>query len=296
MTAAQSNRKLGIMFAILATIIFAAGDAVSKTLVVDHSVWFIMMARYWFHLVVALVWATSSKKGLVGSFRSGNPLVQLIRSVLLFTEIALIIITFGMLGLAETTTLIMVHPLMVTALAAMFLGESVGWRRLVALLVGMAGLVIIMQPTGNIWGTGGLIGLAATSSFAVYQLFTRMASRYDDALTSFLYAGVIGVVMSTVMGIPNIPPWGEINWLLLALACFGSTFAHFCVIKALSLTFASEIQPFTYLQIVWSIPIGFLVFGTLPIWTTILGAALIVAAGLYSIHRSNQMAKDAETA
>ena len=156
MSLSGSPRNQGIFFAILATLIFASGDAVSKTLVVDHSVWFIMMARYWFHLTVALIWAASSQKGIAGAVRSGRPVLQVVRGVLLFTEIALIIITYSMLGLAETTTLIMVHPLIVTALAALFLGETVGWRRVAALLVGMVGLLIIMQPGGNIWGTGDL--------------------------------------------------------------------------------------------------------------------------------------------
>ncbi|TLP44952.1 MULTISPECIES: DMT family transporter [Cohaesibacter] len=282
-----SNRahRAGIVFAILATVIFACGDAASKTLVVDHSVWFIMMARYWFHLTVALIWAASRPGGIKGALRSNHRAIQVLRGVLLFTEVALIIMTFARLGLAETTTLIMVHPLMVTALAALFLGEQVGWRRITALLVGMTGLLIIMQPTGNIWGVGGLIGLAATSAFAVYQLFTRLVSRHDDAMTSFLYAGIVGVVMSTILGLPNIPDWEVINWPLLAGVCMSSTLAHFFVIKALTLVEASAIQPYTYLQIVWSIPIGFVIFGTLPIWSTLLGAALIVAAGLYSLHR-----------
>ncbi|WP_319529777.1 DMT family transporter [uncultured Cohaesibacter sp.] len=291
---ALSSKSHGILFAILATMIFASGDAVSKTLVVDHSVWFIMMGRYWFHFCVALIWAATSKKGFKAAFQSKRPVLQLARGVLLFAEIALIIITFSMLGLAETTTLIMVHPLIVTALAAVFLGEYVGWRRISALLIGMVGLLIIMQPTGNIWGVGGLVGLCATSAFAIYQLFTRLASRNDDALTSFLYAGLVGVVLSTVVGIPHMPPLDQINWFLLALACISSTAAHFCVIKALTLVEAVEIQPYTYLQIVWSIPIGFMVFGTLPIWSTILGAALIVGAGLYSIHRSKTTVAEAD--
>ena len=285
-----NQRNLGIFFAILATIIFASGDAVSKILVIDHSVWFIMMIRYWFHLCVATIWALRSEQGLFGALRSPRPGLQLIRGILLFTEIALIIITYSKLGLAETTTIIMVHPLIVTALAALFLGEYVGWRRTAALLVGMIGLLIIMQPSGNIWGVGGLIGLVATSSFAVYQLFTRLASRHDNALTSFLYAGVIGVVMSTVVGIPNIPPLPEINWLLLLVVSMSTTAAHFCVIKALTLTEASAIQPYTYFQIVWSIPIGYLVFGTLPIWSTLLGAALIVGAGIYAMQRGKEKA------
>lgn len=283
----QSAHRAGILFAILATIIFACGDAASKTLVVDHSVWFIMMTRYWFHLIVALIWAATRPQGIKAAFRSKRPGIQVLRGVLLFTEVALIIMTFARLGLAETTTLIMVHPLMVTALAALFLGEEVGWRRIAALLVGMVGLLIIMQPTGNIWGVGGLIGLAATSAFAVYQLFTRLVSRYDDAMTSFLYAGIVGVVMSTILGVPNIPEWSNINWPLLAMVCLSSTTAHFFVIKALTLVEASEIQPYTYLQIVWSIPIGLVIFGTFPIWSTLLGAALIVAAGLYALHRGN---------
>ena len=284
----SSPRNLGILFAVLASIIFSMHDAVSKLLVVDHSVWFIMMVRYWFHLIVATIWAMMSKGGLREAVRTPRPFLQVLRGVLLVTEIALIIYAYSMLGLAEVTTIIMVHPLIVTGLAAVFLGEQVGWHRIGALCVGLLGLGVIMQPSGNIWGYGGVIALAATTSFALYQLFTRLASRHDSTLTSFFYAGLIGVVLTTWPGLKMAPAFEDMNFPLLAGACIFSTAAHFSVMKALSLTEASAIQPFTYMQIVWSIPIGFLVFGALPIWSTILGAVMIVSAGLYAIHRSNR--------
>nr|WP_319389872.1 DMT family transporter [uncultured Cohaesibacter sp.] len=284
----SSPRNLGIFFAIMASIIFSMHDAVSKLLVVNHSVWFIMMVRYWFHLTVAIIWALMSKEGFRAAITTPRPFLQIIRGVLLVTEIALIIYAYSMLGLAEVTTIIMVHPLIVTGLAAVFLGEVVGWHRVGALLVGLLGLGVIMQPTGNIWGYGGFVALAATTAFALYQLFTRLASRHDSTLTSFFYAGLIGVILTTVPGLKMAPALADMNWLLLAGACVFSTAAHFSVMKALSLTEASAIQPFTYMQLVWSIPIGFLVFGDLPIWSTILGATMIVGAGLYTIRRGNR--------
>ncbi|WP_316862101.1 DMT family transporter [uncultured Cohaesibacter sp.] len=284
----NSPRNLGIFLAIAATLFFACMDAMSKMLVTSHSVWFIMMVRYWFHLGVAVIWALLSKEGFRAAVSTPKPWLQIMRGFLLVAEIALIIYAYSMLGLAEVTTIIMFHPLVVTALAAVFLGEHVGWHRIGASLVGLVGLAIIMQPSGNIWGYGGFVALVATSTFAVYQLFTRLASRYDTTLTSFFYAGLIGVILTTYPGIMKMPAISEINWLLLAGICVFSTAAHFSVMKALSLTEASAIQPYTYMQIVWSIPIGFLVFGALPIWSTILGATLIVGAGLYSIHRATR--------
>ena len=288
MSSALSSRHLGVILAIIATLLFASQDAISKLLIADHSVWFILMVRYWFHLLMALIWSAVSPLGLLGTLRSKRPGMQIFRSILMMTEIALIVLAFGMLGLAEVTTIIMVHPLIVTALAALFLGETVGIRRVLALVVGMIGLLIIMQPSGDIWGPGALVALVATTIFAIYQLFTRLVSRDDPAMTSFLYAGLVGAVASTIMGLQSIPAADVINWPLLGAVCLTSTFSHFSLIKALSLIEASEVQPYTYLQIVWSIPLGYLVFDALPSWATIMGAALIVAAGLYSFSRTRE--------
>lgn len=286
MTTLLTPRNTGILFAVLATLFFSVMDAMSKSLVVTHSVWFILMVRYWFHLVVAIIWASLSKQGLRGAMATKRPALQLIRGFLLVSEIALIIYAYSMLGLADVTTIIMVHPLIVTGLAVLFLGEYVSLRRVMALVLGLVGLAIIMQPGSNMWSYGGVVALAATTTFALYQLFTRMVSAYDNVMTSFFYAGLTGVVLTTYMGLTHMPPLGQINWLLVVGICIFSTAAHFSVMKALSLTQASAIQPFTYLQIVWSIPIGLLVFGTFPLWSTLLGAVMIVCAGLYSLRNS----------
>ncbi|SHL58975.1 DMT family transporter [Roseibium suaedae] len=286
MTTLLTPRNTGILFAVLATLFFSVMDAMSKSLVVTHSVWFILMVRYWFHLVVAIIWASLSKQGLRGAMATKRPALQLIRGFLLVSEIALIIYAYSMLGLADVTTIIMVHPLIVTGLAVLFLGEYVSLRRVMALVLGLVGLAIIMQPGSNMWSYGGVVALAATTTFALYQLFTRMVSAYDNVMTSFFYAGLTGVVLTTYMGLTHMPPLDQINWLLVVGICIFSTAAHFSVMKALSLTQASAIQPFTYLQIVWSIPIGLLVFGTFPLWSTLLGAVMIVCAGLYSLRNS----------
>ncbi|MTI16227.1 DMT family transporter [Rhodobacteraceae bacterium RKSG542] len=286
MSTAANSRNLGIAFAILATLVFAVQDAVTKTLVINHSVWFILMARYWVHLIIAVCWACASDAGLKATIKTKNLPLQLLRGFFLFAEIALIAMAFRYLGLADVTTIFMANPLIVTALAVPVLGEVVGWRRIAAMLAGLIGLVIILQPSGDIWGPGAILAVGTALSYAIYQLITRMvASRNDSALTSFFYVGAFGAVVSTILGIQNIPPVDEIQWGLLAMVCGCSALAHFSIVKALSLTQANEIQPFMYLQLVWAVPIGFLVFADIPTWSTILGAVIIIGAGLFSLRR-----------
>ena len=279
------KRNMGIALTILSTLIFAMQDAITKQLVTDHPVWFIMMVRFWVLLAVAIGWAMLSKQGLYNVVRTKRPGLQIIRGLLLFGEICLMTFALSMLGLAEVTAIFQAHPLIVTGLAAVFLGETVGWRRILAMFCGMAGLLIMLQPDGNIVGWGAVVALAASVSFALYQLFTRVASQDDSALTSFLYVGVVGAVLSTLIGSQHMMVLSEVDWVLLLAICVTGTSAHFLLMKALSLVQASDIQPFNYLQLVWSIPIGFLVFSDLPIWSTILGAIVVVGAGLFSLSR-----------
>ncbi len=271
------KRNMGIALTILSTLIFAMQDAITKQLVTDHPVWFIIMVRFWVLLVIAIGWAIFSEQGFYNVVRTKRPGLQILRGVLLFGEICLMTTALSMLGLAEVTAIFQAHPLIVTGLAALFLGETVGWRRILAMFCGMAGLLIMLQPDGNIAGWGGVVALAASLTFALYQLFTRVASQDDSALTSFLYVGVVGVVLSTFIGSQHMMVLSEVDWVLLLAICATGTSAHFLLMKALSLAQASDIQPFNYLQLVWSIPIGFLVFSDLPVWSTILGALLWLA-------------------
>ncbi|KZL16184.1 EamA-like transporter family protein [Pseudovibrio axinellae] len=289
-----AKRNLGIALTILSTLIFAAQDAITKQLVSDHPVWFILMVRFWVLLAIAVGWALISKQGFYSVVRTRRPVLQIIRGILLFGEICLITFAFSMLGLADVTAIFQVHPLIVTGLASVFLGETVGWRRMLAMLAGMSGLLIMLQPDGNIGGWGAVVALAGSVSFALYQLLTRVVSQDDSALTSFLYVGIIGTVISTIVGSQHIMPFDEVEWVLLLGICVTGTSAHFLLMKALSLAQASDIQPFNYLQLVWSIPIGFLVFSDLPIATTILGAGIVVGAGLFSLSR--QRIRDEEKA
>ncbi|KZK76075.1 EamA-like transporter family protein [Pseudovibrio sp. Ad13] len=289
------KRNMGIALTILSTLIFAMQDAITKQLVSDHPVWFIMMVRFWVLLVIAVGWAMISEQGLYNVVRTKRPVLQIIRGLLLFAEICLITFAFSMLGLADVTAIFQAHPLIVTGLAALFLGETVGWRRILAMFCGMAGLLVMLQPDGNIGGWGAVVALAASVSFALYQLFTRVASQDDSALTSFLYVGIVGTVLSTIIGSQHMMAFDEVEWALLLGICATGTSAHFLLMKALSLAQASDIQPFNYLQLVWSIPIGFLVFSDLPIWSTILGAIIVVGAGLFSLSRQRIRAAEKET-
>ncbi|WP_068081141.1 DMT family transporter [Polycladidibacter stylochi] len=287
---ATTRTTYGIIFACLATLLFAFQDATTKQLLTNHSVWFILMVRYWTHFIVACCWSQIATGTISTALKSKSIPLQLLRGLFLLSEIALITMAFSMLGLADVTSILMAYPLLVTALAVVLLKESIGWRRILALLMGMLGLLVILQPTGNVWGLGGLLALGASLSFATYQILTRMVSRHDSPLTSYFYVGAFGLIVTTIVGLQHLPNWGDVDILLLAAVCLLSAAAHYSIVKALSLAEAIVIQPFNYLQLVWSIPIGLIVFGDIPLWTTLVGALMVVSAGLFSLSRAKSKA------
>ncbi|HSF94304.1 MAG TPA: DMT family transporter [Thermohalobaculum sp.] len=294
MTAWSSNPALGIRFVLIAMVMFALQDASSKYLAGLYPPQFFIMVRFWIFAVFVILWVARRPGGIRGAARSRMPLMQVFRGLLLAAQIVIVVISFDRLGLAETHAIFSVHPLLATLIAIPLLGERVGWRRGAAIVVGFAGVMMILRPGVDMFRPEALIALSVALMMAAYTTTTRMVSRADgSAIPAFFWLAVAGAGGLTLVGpfywVPMAPAdWG---WLLFhtGVAIYG----HYCLIRALEATEAVRIQPFTYLQMVFAIPIGAFVFGEPVAGIVILGMGVTVGAGLYAIWREYRLMKAA---
>jgi len=278
-----SNPALGIRFVLMAMVAFAVQDATSKYLAASYPPQFFIMIRYWLFAVFVAVLAAHRSGGLRAACRTKMPALQVFRGVLLAVQIVI------RLGLAETHAIFSLHPLLATLLAIPLLGERVGWHRLAAVIVGLAGVLVILRPGPGLFESGALVALTAAVMMSLYTVTTRMVSRADgSSAPAFFYLGVAGAAALTLIGPFYWTPMRlpDIGWLVLhsAVAMAG----HYCLIRALEATEAVRIQPFTYLQMIFAVPIGAVIFGEAVDRWVILGMTLTVGAGLYAISREFQ--------
>jgi drug/metabolite transporter (DMT)-like permease len=178
--------------------------------------------------------------------------------------------------------------LMIMALSVPILGETVGWRRWIAVLIGFSGVLLILRPGSSMFSRASIMPVLATLMMASYSLMNRFAARNDSAQTSFFWTAIAGGVAMMFIG-PFFwrPPTG-IDWIWMTSLCLGGTGGHYLLIKALDATKASTIQPFTYLHVVFASTIGILVFADELDPMLIVGSAVIVGSGLFALHRSRQ--------
>jgi len=281
---AQARARLqGIGLVVAAFATFSGLDAAAKYLTAYHAVPQVVAARFAFALIFALVLFLPGRGTRL--FRTARPGVQLLRGLLLMTATALNFVALQYLQLAETGSILFAAPLFMCALSVPLLGERVGPRRWAAVLVGFLGVLIVMRP-----GTGALhwasfLSLGAALSVALFQLLTRRLARHDRAETTLLYSTLVGALL-TVPAAPFV--WtapDALGWAaMLAMGFFGA-YGHYILVRAYHLAPAPTLAPFSYSQIVWMVAIGFALFGDLPDLWTLVGGSVVVASGLYLLHR-----------
>lgn len=275
----------GILLALLAMGFFGAMDALSKTLVQHYPAPLILWLR---HLVaVPLVLAVLAPKRPLRLVRTRRPLLQFVRIMLLTVEMTLVVVIFRTMPLADAHAILAATPLVVTALSVPLLGERVGWRRWLAVLVGLAGVLVMLRPGVVDLQPGALIAVVCVVLYAFYNILTRQVAATDAAETSWLLQITGSALLLTLVGPfvwTPIQPW---HWpLFVGLGALGAT-GHYLLVRALVLAPAVVVQPFTYTLLVWAVIIGYVVFGNLPDGWTISGAVLVVAAGIYTAWREH---------
>jgi drug/metabolite transporter (DMT)-like permease len=281
----MKSKTHGYLVALLATTIFSAQDGISKHLAESYHPIFITMIRYWAFALFALVVAVSLPGGVKATMRTGRPWLQVARGVLLAMQVAIAIGSFDIAGLARTQAIFSATPLIVVMLAIPMLGEKVGWRRWTAIIVGLGGMLLIVKPEGDIFDSAVLLPVAGAVNFAIYVVLTRMVGRVDSPMTSFFYTGVVGAATISLAGpfFWNVITGWDLAWM--GVLCLTSVSGHYLLIRAYSILDASAVQPITYLSVAYAAIIGMIVFEETLGWTTVVGALVIVGAGIFTIWR-----------
>ncbi|MCH8466111.1 MAG: DMT family transporter [Roseinatronobacter sp.] len=282
----EQNNKLGIWLMVATALVFAMQDGVSRHLAGEYNVFMIIMIRYWFFASFVIVVAARKAGGLRAAIATKQPFLQAFRGVLLAVEICIMVTAFVVLGLVESHAVFAVYPLLIAALSGPILGEKVGWRRWTAIGIGFVGVLIILQPGFGVFQPAALIPLVAALMFALYGLLTRYAARQDSAAVSFFWTGTTGAVTMTLIGIWFWEPMVPGDWLWMGLLCMTAAFSHFLLIRVYEVAEASAVQPFAYLQLPFATALGVLAFGEALRLNVVIGAGVVVAAGLFTLWRA----------
>jgi len=223
-------------------------------------------------------------------FRAGNLSAHMLRGAFLFGSTMCNIMALRTLQLAETTSIYFFGPMVITALAGPLLGEWAGWRRWLAILTAFVGVLIITRPGVGVFGIGHLFALGSMLSNSFYVIMTRRMSASETSESLILFSALAPAVLLLPM-LPfslSLPQDGWHWFILLMLGVFGAT-GHWLLVQAYRLATTTALAPFPYSQMVWMIVAGLVVFHQFPDRWTLVGAAIIVASGLYIIHREHRL-------
>lgn len=286
----EQNTRLGIYLMIATTFVFAIQDGISRHLAGEYNVLMVVTIRYWFFAAFVIAIARRKVGTVKAAARTSQPLIQIARGVLLAAEICVMVLAFVLLGLVESHAVFTFYPLLVAALSGPILGETVGWRRWVAIGVGCVGVLIILQPGVTVFSPAAAIPLLAAAMFALYGLLTRYASRKDSTATSFFWTGTVGAITLTPLGLWAWEPMIVSDWVWMGALCITGVTGHWLLIRTYEVAEASAVQPFAYLQLVFASMIGVVIFREAITANVALGAGVVVAAGLFTLWRARQRA------
>ena len=281
------NIRRGILLMVSAIFLFGIMDTVVKVLTKDYEVLQVVWARFTFHALIFLV--VFSGMRMRDLFATRRPGLQIARSFLLMIATMFFFTALSHLPLADAISIGFVSPLLVTAFAIPILGEKVGMRRWAAILVGFAGVLIIIRPGLGVMHWAAVLPLGMATCFAMYQILTRIAGRTEDARTSQVWASAVGVVVLSCIAPFVWTPPTLAGWVLMAAAGLCGGLGHYILIKAYEIAPASILSPFVYTQLIWMIIAGYIVFGDFPDVWTLTGGMIVIASGLYIFHREARL-------
>ncbi|MSP48937.1 MAG: DMT family transporter [Alphaproteobacteria bacterium] len=283
-----SSAGLRAILLTLATVIgFAAMNGTNKYLARDYPVAEVVWARFFFASIGILLVA-AWRPGLAALFRTRRPGLQALRSTLMICSTLLFVGALSVLPLAEVEAINFAGPFFVVALSAPLLKEKVPAAIWVAVLLGFVGILVIIRPGAGVLSWAALMPLGVAFLYGLFQIITRRLGGVDGAMTSLFYSGLMGLVVTSAVA-PFIWRWPDLKgWLLMAQAGLLGAGSHYLLIKALDLAPASLLQPFTYVQLIAAVIIGYVVFDNVPdLWTWV-GSAIVVASGLYVLFKQRR--------
>jgi drug/metabolite transporter (DMT)-like permease len=292
--AASQAPLRGILLMLLAVFLFVIMDATGKALTADYNIWQISWARYLFHLAILPVFF--HRQSVVSVVRTSRLKLQLLRSALMLGSTVFFFAAVSYIPLAEATAIGFVSPLLVAAFSVPLLGEKVGPRRWAAVVIGFLAVMLIIRPGFGMIHWAYLLPLGSAICFSLYQITTRILSRFDSSVTTLAHSVSVGLLVTTIVVLlPGQWRHPDLHgWLLMVLVGAVGGIAHYILIRALTLAPAALLAPFVYLQLVWAAIVGYVWFGDIPGWSTLIGTAVLAGSGLYVMYRERQAAQAAQ--
>ncbi|MCV0393976.1 MAG: DMT family transporter [Rhizobiaceae bacterium] len=270
-------------------VIFSFLDTSAKYLVTGGmNAPFVAWTRFAVHLVLVLVlfraWANPAM------FKVTSLPLQIVRGGFLFGSTFFNFAALKTLQLGETVAIFFFAPMVITALAGPLLGEWAGWRRWLAVGIGFVGMLVITRPGLRAFEIGHLYAVGAMLSYCFYVIMTRRMSATESAESMIFYSALAPVILMS----PSVPIYGSmppdtLSWIVLLSLGFYGAFGHWLLIRAYRVATTSALAPYPYLQMVWMVALGYVIFGQFPDGGTIVGALIIVSSGLYIVHRERQL-------
>jgi drug/metabolite transporter (DMT)-like permease len=300
-TAIQRGRTLtdnardtirGIGLAAAAYAILSIGDASAKFVILTTGVAWVLLWRGLFGASsVALLTLTQA-----GGWHRLAPtrwFYLLLRAALSSYTTAAWYLSWHYMQLADTYALGFTAPLIMTLLAIPLLGERIRWRRMLSTLLGFSGVLVMLRPGGNLWNPALPLLMSGIVAMAVTRIMARQLARTEtpECQAFWLMAshGICGAVMLAVS--PPLSLGGSADWLALAFLGISSGLAHCIFTAAYGLAPIAALAPYEYTMLIWGGAAGFLLFGEIPSISTLLGAMIVAAAGLYNLHRERLRAR-----
>ncbi|WP_454855633.1 DMT family transporter [Rhizobium binxianense] len=274
----------GVLLMLLGDLLFSLNDAMGKWLVSSFSVGQVLLVRSIGSFVI--LGPMIARQGVGALYRVERVDLQVLRVLLATADVGLFYAAVAYLPLADVMTFYMAGPIYVAALSHFFLGETIGWRRWLAVMVGFAGVVIALRPSSAMLSLPSVFGLVGSFSFALTLVLNRRLRNTSDT-TLVTWQMVAALLVGIVLGIGNWRSASPIDlggMLMLGIVACG---AHLMITRSLKLAPASLLAPLQYSLLVWAIALGFVFFGDVPDAQILIGSAVIVMAGLFIFHRKN---------
>jgi len=273
----------GILSIMLAVFLFSSMDTLAKYMLnrQGYPIAPLLWARYSVHLVFMLVLlAPRLGRRLV---RTSRPGLQILRGMLLVGSSGFFYLALSYLPLAEAAAISFVGPVLVAALSGPLLRERIGKRQWLAVLLGFAGVLVIVRPGGAVFTVHAVFPLTSALFFALYQLLTRQLAGRENPFTTLFFTALVGALLTSL---PLPFTWRTPTPLqvvfMLGIGMLGG-FGHFLLIRAVGKASPAALAPFIYTQLVWSTLLAFVFFGEFPGSGSLLGMLVIVAAGLLAV-------------
>ncbi len=288
LTDTPADTVRGIALAALAYVIWTLGDTAAKWVLPSAGVALAMFWRGIFGAVtVAAVAAASQPGSIARMLRPVRWQLVLARSAISSFVSIVWYIAWQQMNLIDTYAVGFTAPLIMTILAIPMLGERIHWRRTLSTVLGFLGVLVMLQPGGDLWKPVVILLLVGIVAMSVTRIMTRQLSTTETPECQAFWL-LISHVLSGLLILPFFPPGGDMGsivWVCLVFLGVSSGLAHCVYTRAYGLAPVSALAPYEYTMLLWGGLAGYLVFNEVPSWTTLIGAVIIAAAGLYNLHR-----------